>query len=61
MIGVIGREFNLTTTRKDFEVFVRQELPWANHSVRQLMLDVYANGTGLPEPVLDQRLLCIVR
>jgi len=38
---------NLTTTRADFEAFVVSELPWANRSVRRLMLATYANDTGL--------------
>ena len=41
-------QYNLSTTRADYQAFVRSELPWANHTIQQLMLTMYLNDTGVP-------------
>lgn len=41
-------QYNLSTTRIDYQAFVRSELPWANHTIQQLMLTMYLNDTGVP-------------
>ena len=40
--------YNLTTTKVDFEAFVKDELPWANDTVKELMIQMYLNDTGVP-------------
>ena len=49
-------QFDLTATKLDFERLVRRELPWANRSVRQRVLEMYEDDAGVPPPSATGRL-----